>query len=253
MDCRTARLLLDFHRPRAGELPADEAVELERHLAGCADCDATGRAARRLDDHFGPAVRDVPLPDGLRERLLSRLKDDRSTRLHRRFAWTLRGAAVAAAVLVGTFLWLHFRPPEPAPLDLARLSQAEGEKNRLHSPESVAAWFKERHHITMDPPEFDYACLVECGVAEVQGRRVPRLIFYRDPGPDGGNPTRATVYVFTRDQFDLEALSTRHGMPVDDFSQPVEVWGPRPGRSDTAYLILFDGDLNKVMLAPPRA
>jgi Putative zinc-finger len=251
MDCRTARLLLDFHRPRAGELPAEEAVELERHLAGCADCDAAGRALRRLDDHLGPAVRDVPLPDGLRERLLSRLREERSTRLSRRVGWTLRGAAVAAVLLVGTLLWLHFRTPEPVKLDLTRLSQEEGEIDRLKSPESVALRFKEKHHIMMVPPPFDYTSLVDCDVADVQGKRVPRLLFYRDPGPEKGDITRATVYVFSRDQFDLDALEALNGSPVDDFSQPAQVWR-RADDQDTAYLILFRGDLNWVLAGRPH-
>ncbi len=253
MDCRTARLLLEFHRPRVGELPAEEAVELERHLAICTECDAAGRAARRLDDHFGPALRDVPLPGGLRERLLGRLREERSTRLHRRLAWTGRGVAVAAALLVGTLLWLHFRAPEPpAKLDVATLSQVEGDRDRLNSPESVAAWFKEKHHLAMIPPDFNYNCLVECDVAEVQGKQVPRLVFYRELGPE--DITRATVYVLTREQFDLDALNEWHGAQVEGFSQPVTVWPPRDGRNDTAYLILlFVGDLNKVMLDGPRA
>jgi hypothetical protein len=222
---------------------------LERHLAGCADCDAAGRTARRLDDHLGAAIRAVPLPDGLRQRLLARLKEERGTRLHRRLAWTGRGLAVAAALLLGTLLWLHFRAPEPPPtLDLPPLANLEGEKSRLNSAESVATWYKDRHHITMiAPPEFNYNCLVECGVAEVQGKRVPRLVFYRDPGPNE-NITRAAVYVVARDQFDLGELAKWNGTPVDDFSQPIQVWDSRPGRDNTADLIFFNGDLNRVKL-----
>ena len=39
MDCRTARMLLDFARPRCPELPQGETDALEAHLSGCADLD----------------------------------------------------------------------------------------------------------------------------------------------------------------------------------------------------------------------
>jgi hypothetical protein len=256
MDCRTARLLLDFHRPRAGELPPEEAVELERHLAGCPDCDAAGRTARRLDDHLGAAIRDVPIPDGLRDRLLSRLHEDRSGRLTRRLAWTARGLVVAAALLVATLLWLHFRPEPPPELNVPKVSKVEGDNGRLNSPESVAAWFKERHHITMDPPPMlNYRCLVDCDVAEVQGKPVPRLVFSRDWDSIAAEktPTRAAVYVVSQDQFNLDALRKWHEMPVDDFSQPIQVWSRETEGRKTVYLVLYNGDLNKVMLDEPGA
>jgi hypothetical protein len=247
MDCRTARLLLEFHRPRAGELPPEEAVELERHLACCADCDAAGRTAHRLDDYFGSAIRNVPLPDGLRERLLSRLSEQRGTALRRRLAWTARGLSVAAALLVGTLLWWHFTPSKLPQLDLAKLSSVDGEKHKLRSSESVTAWFHDRHNVSMIAPPFDYDWLIECDMVDVQGVSVPRLVFYHDLGPDF-TPVRATVYVLKQEQFDLKALQGLDGTPVDGFSQPVQVWGPRPSdRHDTAFLILFDGDLDKLL------
>ena len=78
MDCRTARLLLDFARPRPAELAAEEAAALEGHLTGCPECDSLARTERQLDgddallaayrEHFGITLRHVPsrsAPPGL--------------------------------------------------------------------------------------------------------------------------------------------------------------------------------------------
>src|SRR5438094_788506 len=95
MDCRTARLLLDFARPIPAELEADASRDLEHHLAGCADCDSLARAERRLDEPLGRAMRAVPLPLGLRDRLLARLDAERGAWQRR---WMFRSLAAAAAL-----------------------------------------------------------------------------------------------------------------------------------------------------------
>src|SRR5262249_34683822 len=153
MDCRTARLLLDFRRPRGGELPAEDAADLERHLSGCADCDAAWRAERRLDDHVGRAVRDVPLPPGLRERLLGRLEEERSAVLRRRVAWAARGVAVAAAVLVGVFAWWHLVGSRPPELKYHELRDEDVTKYDARSAEDVQDWFRDHRQVSMVAPK----------------------------------------------------------------------------------------------------
>jgi hypothetical protein len=239
MDCRTARLLVDFQRPRAGELPPDEAQALECHLASCPECDAAVRAEHRFDEHIGPAVRDVPVPEGLRERLLSRLREERLAPIRRKLAWTARGIAVAAAALIGVLVWWHFFPAKPPRPDLRPLAEAEQRKQGLTGPESVAAWYEENEHIAMVPPPFEYRYLVGCNVADLQGKRVPRLSFYC--GDVNLNP-RATVYVLSREQFDLDDLGQVNDGRLDDGSDHVIVWEPRAERPNTAYVIFLHGD-----------
>ena len=77
MDCKTARLLLNFTRIDSQDLEEDEAEALASHLAGCQDCGAVTRAEQKLDDHIGRAMRHVTVPDGLRDRLLLRLANQR--------------------------------------------------------------------------------------------------------------------------------------------------------------------------------
>ncbi|HEV3260290.1 MAG TPA: zf-HC2 domain-containing protein, partial [Gemmataceae bacterium] len=201
MDCRTARLLLDFARPCPAELPADEAAALEGHLTGCPDCDSLSRAERQLDDHLGRAVRAVPEPQGLRGRLLERLAGERRAWNHR---WLVPsgGIAAAAAVLaLALFTWWQWpRPPQQvnvqAIVDDLRMMQNA-------SPEQVEDGFKEKYGMTATVPrEFDglplnYALLTYYGPGFCQGRIVPMLFFQR------GND-RAYIYIVSGKQFDLK-------------------------------------------------
>src|SRR3954451_16962170 len=100
MDCKTARLLLLFDRPRAGEMGDDEARALQEHLALCGACAAAARAERRQDAHLGRATRDLPVPEGLRGRLVDRLAADRGARDRRRMLHGARALAAAAALLL---------------------------------------------------------------------------------------------------------------------------------------------------------
>jgi hypothetical protein len=257
MDCRTARLLLDFQRPRAGELPADEAAELERHLAGCPECDAAWRAERRLDDHLGRAVRDVPVPDGLRERLLGRLKEERAAVLRRQVAWAARGAAVAAALLLGVFAWWHFVGSRPPHLDYIDRRDDDVVKYNARSAEDVQNWFRDHRQVTMvAPKQFNYDYLAEYDLATLQGKVVPKLNFQRLDDTTGR--TRARVYVLTPEQFDLGLLRTELDRTLTEPNRAPEIEShdrrltlrdsdEAPG---TTYLIIYEGDDLQPLYSP---
>src|SRR5262245_35355435 len=98
MDCKNARLLLEFARPAAAGLEGGEAAALENHLADCPECGPLAARERRLDDRLGRAERAVPVPENLRERLLNKLKVERDA-WYRRTLWRLAGGLAAAAVL----------------------------------------------------------------------------------------------------------------------------------------------------------
>jgi hypothetical protein len=236
MDCRTARLLLDFVRPRPSELAADEAAALEGHLSGCPECDSQARVERQLEDHIGRAVRDVPEPEGLRGRLLERLAAERQAWNRR---WILRGtgiatAAAAAAVLLGVGLWLHFRTPLPT-LNLQEAVAVEMEL-RNASPESVEDGFREKYGMTVVAPRdwlpLNYGLLTHYGPCSCQGRIVPMLLFQR------GND-RARVYIVTGKQFDLKDAANL--LPENSGGFTVEV-RLHPDNPNIAYIIIYSGN-----------
>jgi hypothetical protein len=229
MDCKTARLLLDFARPGAAELDPAEADVLERHLAGCPECDGQFHAERRLDQALGQAMRRVDLPPGLREQLLARLEADRGEWHRRRFGRFMRlAAAAAAAVLLTWGAWRWFAG-RPTPLNPATFydavaftprgrTEVEDSFRRLGSP--IVA------------PNVNYALLTAHGLAELPGypgRVVPQLVFHHALQD-------AVVFVIDTRRFDLPR----------DFERPsgsryqVEVL---PQADDHfAYLVLYTGD-----------
>src|SRR5262249_43950502 len=103
MDCKNARLLLEFARPQCAELEATDAEALERHLADCPDCATLAQYERRLDERLGQAMRAVPVPQDLRKRLLNRLAVERDAWYRR---WLVRAAGlVGAAAAIGLVVW----------------------------------------------------------------------------------------------------------------------------------------------------
>jgi hypothetical protein len=71
MECRDAQFYLRLRRHAADELGPDVTAPLVDHLAGCPACAADARAADALDRAFAAAMTAVPVPGGLRERLLA--------------------------------------------------------------------------------------------------------------------------------------------------------------------------------------
>jgi hypothetical protein len=68
MNCQTARQDLELFRP--GDDMTVVSSETERHVRGCLDCQDAIRARQEFDDQAGRICRDVPVPPGLKDRLL---------------------------------------------------------------------------------------------------------------------------------------------------------------------------------------
>ncbi len=216
MDCRTARLLLDFARPLCPELEPADAEALQTHLADCPECGPVAAAERRLDDHLGRAVRDVPVPADLKQRLLNRLSRERDAWWRR---WILRGGAAAAALLLALagawYLWPLPRPTMPE-------IQANLEMMRGADEQKVVDFFRKEGFgdVTM-PSDFNFVYLAEYRVEEFEGRRVPALVFERTEGADAATRVYARVLVLNDHRFNLADL--RAGDKADSGSFKIRI------------------------------
>src|SRR5882762_5979059 len=122
MDCKTARLLIEFFRPVASELNASEAEALEQHLAECTECGRFAQAERAWESRVARMVQDVPVPARLHERLQAGLEQQRAQWRRQSTGRALAGAAVAATLfLVVAFGW-YWKRTHPPRLDLEQVA-----------------------------------------------------------------------------------------------------------------------------------
>lgn len=231
MDCKTARLLLEFSRPYTSELPPGELGALEEHLAICPECSQLARGERAWDDHVAAALRDVAVPPGLRERIAARLEDqDRLGRRQvRRRIYAVTGAAASLLLaLVFGWQWQRTHPPR---LDVAQLADNFFAEIANPDADKLDEFFQRGDKSFLAPRKFNYRFFRHGYWDELQGRKVPLLLF-----ADGA--VQARVFFLSRTQFDLEALKADtqeigSGCKAEVRSEPM----PRG-----VYLVLYTGD-----------
>jgi hypothetical protein len=254
MDCKTARLLFDFARPKPAELAGDDAADLEGHLGACAECHAVARGQRQLDDHLGRAIRDVPVPDGLRDRLLERLAAERRAWYHR-LAKRAGAAAAAAAVLLAAGLWFFWpRHQLPAPDLEAMVETLSWNDNSRGSAAAIEEWFHTKYPgwAMVAPREaegrtLNYGLLVYADLADFQGQRVPLLLFSKENKQAGNKQAR--VYVLSQKQFKLDELLQQPPMNSKGYTVVVS---PCPDDAGLVFIFIYTGDsLAPFLIGPP--
>ncbi len=106
MDCKTARLMLEFARPQHAELDPLDLRALEAHVAACPECALRTKQERALDEQLGRAMCKVDVPDQLRSRLLRRLaKEKAAVEKWRWKRYAAAATAVAALLLLAIGGW----------------------------------------------------------------------------------------------------------------------------------------------------
>ncbi len=234
MDCRTARMLLEFARPQPAELAAAEAAALEDHLFQCETCAALAAAERRFDEHLGRALRQVEVPAGLKKMILQRTEAARADWLRQRLKRWGRPLAVAAALLLAVgsvWTWNVLHPPRVDLEEALRLSN----ERAVNPPsrEDRMAEFKNLFGInTVFPEDFKYGLLKEMAIGSFQGKKVPVLVFHR-------NDKFARVYILSSWDFDLTSLD-RQGPFPPGYSEKLDFLRPASGRY--AYVIYYTGE-----------
>jgi hypothetical protein len=244
MDCNAARLLLTFAGPAARELDPAEAGAIEVHLESCPDCRALAASERRLDAHVGRAMRAVPVPASLHDRLLVRLGAERDA-FYRR--WLVRAAGIAALLMLTVGLGWYFLS-RPAPLELESFREYVRLQNAPQR-DAMDAWLKQvgGKHLSA-PSRFHYALLCAHGLDRIQGQQVPYLFFVQS-GP--GGPVWARVYVLDQRRVDLEALREQAlaGSAGDGFEVHVE---QARDNDEVVYVIFYTGPSLDVFQDAPR-
>jgi hypothetical protein len=117
MDCGLARERLDLLHPDRPELADPDVVQAVAHVQECAACAEVVQARQAFDREVGRVLRDVPVPTGLRERLVLALTEAKTeppepavqprAELPRRRRWWMTAAVTTAAgLLVAVAGWM---------------------------------------------------------------------------------------------------------------------------------------------------
>jgi Putative zinc-finger len=231
VDCNTARMLVTFFGRQGSELAPEDAADLDAHLAGCPKCSELVKFERAFDDRVGKAMLAVPVPAGLKGKLLDGAAAARGG-WYREKAYAVAGlAACVLATVVGVVAYQMATAPVLTATEI--VAEADDRvPNRARMVEDVLG----KRGLTFSPERpFDLIQLEKAGIEPFQGRDVPFLYFV-----NGAKNARATVYVVRKTDFDWSKL------PRDGSSVP-SVYGYQVAvlndtrRKDVAYVVVFTG------------
>jgi hypothetical protein len=228
MECKQARLLLEVAHPLPAELEAQDKEELASHLADCPDCGPWAEGEHRLDDAMGRAIRAVPVPTELAQRILGRLQAER-------WLWyrvrAVRLAAVAAILfIVFGLVWVLWWNRKPAP-NWDEFSEAG---RFLYTAQQVEDSFAGKGVEMIAPPQFDYGLLESHGLQDFQGRQVPYLLFVL-PADKGGPPQIGEVYVLSNRQFNIGEVPQK--LTLSSGRKDIRILR-HPERQDVLYVVV---------------
>jgi hypothetical protein len=229
MECRDAQFYLRLRRHAADELGADVTAPLDSHLATCSLCGAEARAAVSFDRALASAMRAVPVPSGLRERLITQAARAQGVALRNK-ALRAGGMVVAAILIIGIGFSLY---STTRPVVDSEKQVALAERQHKNPKTYTREWLAEQKLPEDLPWDFDYEHLwIFCGYERIEKVDVPVVVFRSRTGSGF-----AKVYIF-RDggPFDTKDLRDAQGSV---FSGQVVI-GNQKARG-VRYLVVHNG------------
>ncbi len=120
-----------------GEVTEEERAAAEAHLAACPACAARYQELESV--HLALQALEVPVPEGLRERTMARIRQERSARRQRTLVRWTRGLVAAAACCAFIFLG-------------AGLLRLDGADKADNAPDNSGGVGSDGFSLMMDPP-----------------------------------------------------------------------------------------------------
>lgn len=231
-------MLATFFGRRANELAPEDASALDAHLSGCASCQAAITTERAFDDRLSRAMIAVPVPDGLKSKILDGISAQRGS-WWRQKAYVATGFATAACLLVGGVIaWNIISAPE-----LTGAGVVAEHDRRLHSPEARINSFMTSHGMRFDPERrFDMSLFDEVSMGDLRGQQVPMLLF-----KNVRNNARAWVYVVKDSVLNWKKLPRDGSSVPGQFGLQMAVLQDAV-RGDVGYVIIFSGESLELFL-----
>ena len=174
MQCRDAQFYLRLRRQAGDELGTDVTADLDRHLAGCPACAADAGRAAGFDRAVASALRAVPVPAGLRDKLLAQASTQHGGVIRRK---VYRVAALAASLFVGVGLAFGVFSASRPKIDTTALVMLTDEQIEDRDGRILGKWLADQKFPTELPLPFDPTLVIGMGTEQVQGQDVPVVTF----------------------------------------------------------------------------
>jgi hypothetical protein len=227
MECRDAQFYLRFRRPGSDELGPEAAADLDRHLAGCDHCAAEADLQTAFDAAVATAMRNVPMPAGLRNKLVAHVAEKRGADLRRK---AYRYAGTAAAVFLALGMTFGFFARRPS-LDTSELVMAT--EQQLNNPDAaIGNWLVAEKLPPQLPAPFDPNLFVDRGYERVKGKDVPKVVYAARNGLGF-----AKVYILRPGEF--SGQETLEGFQASNCQ--AQVFKDVPGARGFVYVVIYTG------------
>lgn len=207
MRCETARTILELNLPRLGEADWRDLDAVENHLAGCPECHAWWSHRAEEDNRLAQAFRSVAVPNDLANKLVSRMPNRRPGGKSRGVLVGLAAAVLILAGGLGVVAWNRNPAPPLDPDAVSRLlairSEVDGPTSHERMDQLVESFQRLGVEVRL-PDSLNYNQVISFGVTELQGRKVPQVLFQTE---DGGNRSLVRLLVLDSKKFDLSQYS----------------------------------------------
>lgn len=260
MQCEIARQLMELCHPGLDDRQAPQRGELIEHLEQCPSCLARSRHLDRVDREIGRAMRRVPVPPDLEQRLLAGLQtvaDAGPSRERRewhvpRIGWRYAGIGAGALTAAGLVFMLGL-VNRPIRTSVAEVEQIAGALYDARSQTWQVLDGRFEHQFEVDqreqqriealsrpPAKLRSRYQVGMAVEKVLGHHVGMYCYYFD-FDEADAPVKAHVYAFSDRRFRLEGLlqlGPPYGMQLgSENGLVIATWG----ESGFVYVMVYRG------------
>ena len=205
MRCETARTILELNLPRLGEADWRDLDAVEAHLKTCPPCERWWRLRSHEDNRLAREIRAVPVPHHLASTLAARLPAADRASSRKKLIATL--AAAFVLIFSGVGFWFL---PVASPLDadaVARLLETapavDGPTSHERMEQLVESFGRLGETVRL-PDSLNYLQVVSHGITELQGRKVPQILFQTE---EVGIRNLVRLLILDSKKFDLSQYS----------------------------------------------
>src|SRR5262245_47954622 len=224
-------MLSTFFGRQGSELAPEDSAALDAHIASCTKCADLVKFERAFDDRIARAMLAVPIPAGLKGRLLDSVSAHRGAWYRQKF-YALAGlAAVVVLCVVGVVAWQIGTAPELTVNEIVAKADADA-----RDPAGKIAGALDEIGMEFNPERrFDMVQFLSIGKEKFQGRYVPTLHFV-----DDAKTAQANEYVVRDRDFNWKHLPQDGSSVASIYGFQVAVLRDTR-RADVGYIVVFTG------------